>query len=151
MLRCVQLSVIPWTAARRASLSFSVSWSFFKFTSIESVMISVLSSVAPFYSFTQSFPASESFPLTWLFESGSLSIGASASVPPNEYSGLISFRIYWFDLLKSKGLSRVFSNTTVQKHQLFGAQLSLTRSSVLAWRIPGMEEPGGLPSMGLTD
>ena len=45
--------------------------------------------------------------------------------PFNEYSGLISFRIDWFDLLESKGLSRVFSNTTVQKHQCFGAQLSL--------------------------
>ena len=45
--------------------------------------------------------------------------------PSNEYSGLISFRIDWFDLLAVKGLSRVFSNTTVQKHQFFGAQLSL--------------------------
>ena len=44
--------------------------------------------------------------------------------PANEYSGLTSFRIHWFYLLQSKGLSRVFSNTTVQKHQLFGAQLS---------------------------
>ena len=45
--------------------------------------------------------------------------------PSNEYSGLISFRIDWLDLLAVKGLSRVFSNTTVQKHQFFGAQLSL--------------------------
>ena len=45
--------------------------------------------------------------------------------PSNEHSGLISFRMDWFDLLQSKGLSRVFSNTTVQKHQFFGAQLSL--------------------------
>ena len=45
--------------------------------------------------------------------------------PSNEYSGLISFRIDWFDLLVSRGLSRVFSNTTVQKHQFFSAQLSL--------------------------
>ena len=44
--------------------------------------------------------------------------------PSSEYSGLISFRMDWFDL-ESKGLSRVFSNTTVQKHQFFGAQLSL--------------------------
>ena len=43
----------------------------------------------------------------------------------SEYSGLISFRMDWFNLLVSKGLSRVFSNTTVQKHQFFGAQLSL--------------------------
>ena len=45
--------------------------------------------------------------------------------PSNEYSGLISFRMDWLDLLQSKGLSRVFSNTTVQKHQFFGAQISL--------------------------
>ena len=49
--------------------------------------------------------------------------GASASAS-NEYSGLISFRTDWFDFLASKGLSTVFSNTTVQKHQFFGAQLS---------------------------
>ena len=45
--------------------------------------------------------------------------------PSNEHLGLISFRMDWLDLLLSKGLSRVFSNTTVQKHQFFGAQLSL--------------------------
>ena len=45
--------------------------------------------------------------------------------PSNEYSELISFRTDWFDLLQSKRLSRVFSNTTVQRHQFFGAQLSL--------------------------
>ena len=47
----------------------------------------------------------------------------------NEYSGLISFRIDWIDPLQSKGLSRVFSNTTVQKHQLFGPQPSLWSNS----------------------
>ena len=50
---------------------------------------------------------------------------SSSISPPNEYSGLISFRMDWFDLLQSKGFSRIFSNTAVQKHQLFGAQLSL--------------------------
>ena len=45
--------------------------------------------------------------------------------PSNEYSGLISFRIDWFDLLAVQGLSRVFSNTTVQKHSFFSAQLSV--------------------------
>ena len=45
--------------------------------------------------------------------------------PSNEHPGLISFRMHWLDLLQSKGLSRVFSNTTVQKHQFFGTQLSL--------------------------
>ena len=49
--------------------------------------------------------------------------------PSNEYSGLISFRIDWFDLLAVQGLSRVFSNTTVQKHQFFSAQPSLWSNS----------------------
>ena len=54
----------------------------------------------------------------------------SFSISPfNEYSGLISFRINWFDLLVSKGLSRIFSNTTVQKHQFFGTQPSLWSNS----------------------
>ena len=59
--------------------------------------------------------------IRWLkYWSFSLSIS-----PSTEYSGLISFRMDWLDLLQFKGLSRVFSNTTVQKHQFFGAQLSL--------------------------
>ena len=49
--------------------------------------------------------------------------------PSNEYSGLISFRLDWMISLQSKGLSRVFSNTTVQKHQFFGTQLSLQSNS----------------------
>ena len=50
-------------------------------------------------------------------------------IPSKEIPGLISFRMDWLDLLQSKGLSRVFSNTTVQKHQFFGAQLSLLSNS----------------------
>ena len=76
------------------------------------------------------------------------------SSPSNEYSGLISFRmVCWISLL-SKGLSRVFSNTIVQMHQFFGAQLSLwskamaPHSSTPAWKIPWTEEPGRLQSMG---
>ena len=54
--------------------------------------------------------------------------------PSNEYSGLISFRMDWLDLLAVKGLSRVFSNTTVQKHQFFGAQLCLwSNSHIHTW------------------
>ena len=54
----------------------------------------------------------------------------SSSISPfNEYSGLISFRFDWLNSLQSKGLSRVFSNTTVQKHQFFGAQLSSQSNS----------------------
>ena len=85
----------------------------------------ISSSVVPF-SCPQSFPASGSFPMSQLFASGGQSIGVSASVSvlpmntqdwsPLGWTGWIS--------LQSKGLSRVFSNTTVQKHQFFGAQLS---------------------------
>ena len=54
--------------------------------------------------------------------------------PPNEYSGLISFRIDWLDLLVVQGTLRVFSNTTVQKHQFLGAQLSLeSNSHIRTW------------------
>ena len=87
----------------------------------------VASSVVPFSSCLQSFPASGSFPMSQLFASGSQSIGASAS------ASVLPMNIQdWFPLgwtgwisLQSKGLSRVFSNTTVQKHQFFGAELSL--------------------------
>ena len=86
----------------------------------------ISSSVVPFSSCPQSFPASRSFPMSQLFTSGGQSIGvsASASVPPmntQEWSPL--GWTCWISL-QSKGLSRVFSNTTVQKHQFFSAQLS---------------------------
>ena len=86
----------------------------------------ISSSVVPFFSCPQSLPASESFPMSQLFTSGGQSIGVSALASflpkksqdwsPLEWTGWIS--------LQSKGLSRVFSNTTVQKHQFFSAQLS---------------------------
>ena len=70
---------------------------------------------------------SGSFPMSQFFASGGQSIKSfSLSISPsNKYSGLISFRMAWLDLLAVQGLSRVFSNTTVQKHRFFGAQLSL--------------------------
>ena len=89
------------------------------------------SSVIPFSSCPQSLPASESFPMSQLFASGGQSIGVSALVSvlpvntqdwsPLEWTGWIS--------LQSKGLSRVFSNTTVQTHQFFGTQLSSQSNS----------------------
>ena len=84
----------------------------------------ILPSVVPFSSHRQSFPASGSFLMSQCFVSGGQNTGvsASASVLPSE---LISFRIDWLDLLAVKGLSRVFSNTTVQRHQFFSAQFSL--------------------------
>ena len=87
----------------------------------------ISSSVIPFSSCFQSFPASESFPVSQFFTSGGQSIGASASasiLPMNIQDWFPLGLTGWIPLL-SKELSRVFFNTTDQKHQLFGAQLSL--------------------------
>ena len=84
-------------------------------------------SVVPFSSCPQSFPASGSFPVSQLFASGGQSIGVSAStavLPMNTQDWSPLGWIGWISW-QSKGLSRVFSNTTVQKHQFFGAQPSL--------------------------
>ena len=102
----------------------------------------ISSSVLPFLSSLQSFPASRAFtnesvlrirwPKSWNF---SFSI-----CPSSEHSGLISFRIDWiFFPLQSKELSRVFSKTTVQKHQFFGAQLSSWSNSHTQTRL--LEKP----------
>ena len=88
----------------------------------------ISSSVIPFSSCPQSFPASGSFRMSQLFASSGQTKYWSFSFsisPSNEYSGLISFRMDWLDLLAVQRLSRVFSDTTVQKHQFFGIQLSL--------------------------
>ena len=87
----------------------------------------ISSSVVPFSSHLQSFPALGSFPMSQFFTSGSQSIGVSAStsvLPTNIQDWFPLGWTGWISLL-SKGLSRVFSNTTVQKHQFFGTQLSL--------------------------
>ena len=87
----------------------------------------VSSSVVPFFSHLQSFPASRSFQLSPFFASGGQSIGVSASASVLLMNIQDWFPLGWTGLmsLQSKGLSRVFSNTPVQKHQFFGAQLSL--------------------------
>ena len=88
---------------------------------------SILSSIIPFSSCPKPLPASGSFPMSQLFTWGGQSIGisASASVLPMNIQDW--FSLGWIDwlFLQSKGLSRVFSNTTVQKHQFFGTKLSL--------------------------
>ena len=86
----------------------------------------ISSSVVPFSSCPQSFLASGSFPMSQLFSSGNQSIGVSAStsVPPMNTHGWSPLRWTGWISLQSKGLSRVSSNTTVQKHQFFSAQLS---------------------------
>ena len=73
----------------------------------------------------QSFPASGSFPVSWLFTSSGQSTGASPSVFPMNVQGWFPLGLTGLIALLSKGLRRVFSSTTIQKHQFFGAQLSL--------------------------
>ena len=125
----VQLFATPWTAAHQASLSITNTWSLLKLMSIESVMPSNhLILCRPLLLLPSVFPSIRVFsnesvlhirwPKYWSF---SFSIS-----PSNEHPGVISFRM---GSLQSKGLSRVFSSTAVQKHQFFGAQLSLWFSS----------------------
>ena len=127
LLSRVQFFVTPWTAVYKASLSITNSWSLLRLRSIESVMPSnhlilchppiLLPSIFPSIRvFSSESILRIRWPKYWSF---SFSIR-----PSNEYSELISFRIDGFDLLAAKGRSRVFSNTTVQKHQFFSAQLS---------------------------
>ena len=91
----------------------------------------ISSSVIPFSSCPQSLPASESLPIGQLFAWGGQSTGvsASASFPPKKSQGLSPSQWTGWISLQSKGLSRVFSNTTDQKHQFFGAQLSSQSNS----------------------
>ena len=123
LTNCIQLFAARWTAAPQASLSFTIFWSLLKFMLVESVMLSnhlilcrplfLLPSV---FSSIRVFSSELAFHIRWpKYWSFSFSIS-----PSNEYSGLI---LGLTDLisLQSKGLSRVFSNTTVQKHQFFGA------------------------------
>ena len=122
LLSHVHLLATPWTAASQASLSVTNSLSLLKLMSIKLVMPSNhLSSVIPFSSHLQSFPASGSFPMSQFFrwpKYWSFSFNIS---PSNEYSRLISFRMDWLGLLAVQGTL----NTAVQKHQFFGAQLSV--------------------------
>ena len=85
----------------------------------------ISSSVIPFFSCLQSFPASGSFPMSQLFPSGTQSIGASASVFPMCSQGWFPLGCTGLTTLQSKGLSRVFSCTTFWKHHFFSAQPSL--------------------------
>ena len=127
----VSNSATPWIAAHQASLSITNSWSLLRLVSIESVMPSshlilcrplllpsVFSSIRVF--------SNESVlrirhPQYWSF---SFSIS-----PSSEYSGLISFRMDWLDLLAVQGTLKNLLHTTIQKHQFFGAQLSSQSNS----------------------
>ena len=99
-------------------------------------------SVIPFSSCTQSFPASGSFQMSQLFVSGDQSIGVSAlaSVLPMNIQDWPPLGWTGWVCLQYKGHSRVFSNTTVQKHQFFGAQLSLQSNSPGMWSQVGFRK-----------
>ena len=93
----------------------------------------------------QYFPASGSFPLSWLFASGGQCIGAStsASVLPINIRGLFPFGLTGLISLLSKGLSSIFSNTTVWKHQFFSAQPFLwSNSHICTWLFRGSQRVG---------
>ena len=123
----VQLFATPWITARQSSLSITNSRSSLRITSIKLLMPSnhlilycplLLPSIPPsIRAFSNESALCIRWPKYWSF---SFSIS-----PSNEHPGLISFRMNWLNLLAVQGLSRVFSNTTVQKHQFFSTQLSL--------------------------
>ena len=128
LLSCVWLLVTPQTAACQASLSITNSWSFLKLMFIESVMPSNhLILCCPLLLLPSIFPSNRVFsnesvlrirwPKYWSFTSTSVLPMNIQDWLPLGWTGWIS--------LQSKGLSRLFSNTTVQKHQFFGSQLSL--------------------------
>ena len=121
----VQLFVTQWTVALQASLSITNSGSLLKLMSIKSVM--------PYNHLILCHPLllPSNFPSIRVFSNESVlcirwpNYWSFNISPYNKYSGLISFMMDWFDLLAVQGLSSVFSNTTVQKHQFFGTHLSL--------------------------
>ena len=128
----VQIFETPWAAACQDSPSFIISWSLLKLMSIKLVMppnnlifcrpLLLLPSVFPsIRGFSSESVLPFKWPNYWIF---SFSIS-----PSNTYSGLISFRIDCLISLQSKALSRLFSNTTFQKHQFFGTQLSFWSNS----------------------
>ena len=131
-LSCVRLFETPWIAARQASLFITNSQSSLRLMSIESVMPSShLILCRPLLLLPPIPPSITVFSKSQLFAWGGQSTGVSALASflpkksqgwsPSEWTGWISFQ--------SKGLSRVFSNTTVQKHQFFGTQLSSQSNS----------------------
>ena len=127
----------PWTAAHLTSMFITNSQSLLKPKSIKSVMPSNnLSSVVPFSSCFQSFTASGSFQRSQFFTSGGQSIGVSASAWVLPMTIQDWFPLGWTDWISllSKGLARLFSNTTVQKRQFFSAQHALwSNSHIHTW------------------
>ena len=137
LLSRVQLFATPWTAARQASLSITNSQSLLKLMSIESVMPSShLILCRPLLLLPPIPPSIRVFPMSQLFAWGGQSTGVSASASVLPMNSQDWSPLEWTDWisLQSKGLSRVFSNTIVQKHKFFSAQLSSqSNSHIHAW------------------
>ena len=125
-LQChgLQYTRTPCPSPTAGAYSNSCAWNRWRYPTISS-------SVIPFSSCPQSFPASGSFPVSQFFASGGQSIGASASASVLPVNVQDWFPLGWagWISLQSKGLPRVFSNTTVQKHQFFSTQLSSQSNS----------------------
>ena len=129
-LICVRLFAIPWATARQTSLSITNSWSLLKLMSVKSVMPSnrlilcrpLLPSIFPSI---RVFSNESVLRIRW----PSIGASASASVLPMKNQDWFLLGLTGLISLQFKGLSRVFSSTTVQKHQFFGAQLSLRSNS----------------------
>ena len=142
----VQDFATPWTAARHSPLSITNSWSLLKLMSIESVMPSNhLIPCYPLFLLPSGFPSIRISSNESVFASGSQSIGVSASAS----ASILPMNIqYWFPLgladlisLLPKGLSRVFSNTIVQKHWFFNSQLSLEFNTHIHTWLLGKSKP----------
>ena len=124
-LSCIQLFVIPWTAAHQASPSFTISWNHWCYPIMAS-------SVITFFCL-QSFPESESFPVSQFFASSGQIIEASslASLFPMNIKGWFPLGLTGLVSLQSKGLSRIFCSTTVEKHKFFSYEPCLWSNSHL--------------------
>ena len=129
-------SATPWTAARQAPLPFTISRGLLKCPLSPRCYLAISSSAIPFSTCPQSFPASGSFPMSWLFASGGKSIGALTSPPvlPMNIQGWFPLGLTGLISLLFKGLSRVCSSTTLWRHQFFSAQSSLwSNSHIHTW------------------
>ena len=116
----------PWTAACQASLSITNSWRWLNLMSIESVIPSShLILCSPLLLLSLIFPSIRVFSSESVLHIRWPNYWSFSISPSNEYSGLISLGMTGLNSLQSKGLSRVFSSTTVQKHQYFGGLPSL--------------------------
>ena len=134
LLSRVQLLVIPCSMPGSSVLYYLLEFAQIHVHQVNDAILTISFSAAPFS--LQSFPASESFPMSGFFTSGDQGIGvsASASVLPMIIQSWFPWGLSGLISLQSKGLSRVFSNTTVQKCQFFGTQPSFwSDSHICTW------------------